>query len=149
MKKIVTLLCTACMLINSTSIICMAAEEPIPKISEQIPEKTAGLITEKRLSISKQGSVLYIYGITKSDLTMKTIGFNSIVIEYSSDASNWYNYDTLSNIYNHDTSVCEINGLSQNVVNGYYYRVRLNHYAKEYGLFGNSQTEPNVSNVVS
>ncbi len=150
MKKKLIIICTVCMLISSSLSIHANAEEAYDNTYATVESdvRTEGLIYYYSLYITKQGNTLKIYGTTQSHNIMKTIGFNGIVIEYSSNAVDWYTYDTIPNIYNSDDSVCTINGLSKNVTSGYYYRVKLNHYAKEYGLFGSSQTESNTSNVV-
>ena len=110
-----------------------------------------GLISGYNLSISKSGNTLYINADTYAFSIMKTIGFKDIVVEYSSNANDWYTYDddipsqTTSNAYSYS-----LVNFSIPVENGYYYRVTLTHYAKETGwIFGNSQSVPNTSNVVS
>ena len=77
------------------------------------------------------------------------IGFKDIVVEYSTNQSNWDTYTTIGDILNSSASSCYLNNYSIPVTNGYYYRVTLKHYAKESGWFGSSQSEPNTSNVVS
>lgn len=121
------------------------------EIETEAAVTTEGLISDYSLSISKNGNMLYINANTSAFSIMKTIGFTNIVVEYSTNTNNWYTYDndispqTTSNAYSYS-----LVNFPVPVENGYYYRVALNHYAKETGwLFGNSQSVSNISNVVS
>ena len=120
------------------------------EIETEAAVTTEGLISGYDLSIRKSGNMLYINADTYAFSIMKKIGFTNIVVEYSANNNNWYTYDddfssqTTSNAYSYS-----LVNFSVPVENGYYYRVTLNHYAKEAGLFGSSQSVPNVSNVVS
>lgn len=153
MKNFLSLLCMIC-IISSTGIINVHATEQTVYETEIETEATVtaeGLISHYNLSISKSGNMLYINATTVSPSSMKTIGFKDIVVEYSTNNNNWYTYNdnispqTTSNAYSYS-----LVNFPVPVENGYYYRVTLSHYAKETGwIFGNSQSVPNTSNVVS
>lgn len=139
-------------MINSIGTINAQATEQTAyetEIETEAAITTEGLISDYSLSISKNGNMLYITANTSAFSIMKKIGFTNIVVEYSTNNNNWYTYDddfssqTTSNAYSYS-----LVNFSVPVENGYYYRVTLNHYAKETGWFGKSQSVPNVSNVV-
>lgn len=145
-RKIISMVCSMCMLIASISTLSVSAIEKTVTNEETID--AAGLITSYSLSISKSGTTLYINAETGSDSIMKSIGFKNIVVECSYDGNNWSTYNPIGNILDSNSSVCYLDDYSVYAENGYYYRVTLTHYAKEMGLFGSSQSVPNVSNVV-
>lgn len=153
MKKFLSFFCMVCIISSMGTINVQATEQTgyETEIETEATVTTEGLISGYDLSISKSGNMLYINADTYAFSIMKTIGFTNIVVEYSTNNNNWYTYkddipsQTTSNAYS-----CSLVNFSVPVENGYYYRVTLNHYAKETGwLFGNSQSVPNTSNVVS
>lgn len=109
--------------------------------------RAAGLITRCDLRVSTSNNSLYINGITQANGSMKSIGFKDISIEYSSDNVNWDKEKPIDDITKSGSSYY-LNDYSVSVNGGYYYRVSLNHYAKESGLFGSSQSVSNTSNSV-
>lgn len=117
-------------------------------LSEDNQARTAGLISTTELSISSSGKILYINGITASNANMKSIGYKDISIEYSSDRVHWKEEKTNDDLLKSDSRDYYLNDYSVSVKGGYYYRVSLNHYAKESGLFGSSQSVSNTSNSV-
>ena len=151
MKKILSFFCMMCMISSIGTVNAQATEQTVyeTEIETEAAVTTEGLISDYSLLISKSGNMLYINADTYAFSIMKTIGFTNIVVEYSTNNNNWYTYDddfspqTTSNAYSYS-----LINFSVPVENGYYYRVTLNHYAKEAGWFGKSQSVPNVSNVV-
>lgn len=151
MKKFLSFFCMICMINSIGTINAQATEQTVyeTEIETEAAITTEGLISDYSLSISKNGNMLYITANTSAFSIMKKIGFTNIVVEYSTNNNNWYTYDddfssqTTSNAYSYS-----LVNFSVPVENGYYYRVTLNHYAKETGWFGKSQSVPNVSNVV-
>lgn len=151
MKKFLSFFCMVCMISSIGTINAQATEQTIYETEAETESvvTTVGLISDYSLSISKSGNVLYINAKTLSNSMMKTIGFKNIVVEYSTNNNDWDTYtgtisdQTASNAYSH-----ALVNFPVTVENGYYYRVTLNHYAKETGWFGNSQSVPNISNVV-
>ena len=87
-------------------------------------------------------------GKTSSNDIMKSIGYTEIKIQYSSDGSNWHTEKQLSDLLKSSTSEYILSNYSASVQGGYFYRVTCKHYAKESGLFGNSQSISNTSNSV-
>lgn len=116
--------------------------------SQESQTRTAGLISNMSLSISTGNKTIYISAKTQSNINMKTIGYKNISIEYSSDNVNWKEEKPNDDLLKSDSSSYYLNSYSVSVNGGYYYRVSLNHYAKESGLFGSSQSVSNTSNSV-
>jgi len=113
-------------------------------------EKDTGLIDSYFLHITSGVKQVKISAITCGTETMAKIGFTSIEVQRSSNGtSGWVteltpNNDTVTNASTHTK-----NNESKSVTGGYYYRVKLNHYAKEKGwFFPDSQSITNYSNVV-
>lgn len=111
-------------------------------------ERTAGLITRCNLSVVSSGKNLLINGKTIANASMQTIGYKNVVVEYSSNGTNWYEEKDLGDLLKSNSSSYYLNSYSVPVKGGYYYRVSCTHYAKEKGLFGKSQSEDNVSGSV-
>lgn len=111
-------------------------------------ERTAGLITRCNLSVVSSGKNLLINGKTIANASMQTIGYKNVVVEYSSNGTNWYEEKDLGDLLKSNSSSYYLNSYSVPVKGGCYYRVSCTHYAKEKGLFGKSQSEDNVSGSV-
>lgn len=116
--------------------------------TDEIQPRTVGLITSYEIYVSERNGNLCINGYTKSGNKMKTIGFKDISVEYSSDGVNWNNEKPSFDLLNSDSNSYYLNNYSVSVNGGFYYRVSLNHYAKESGWFGSSQSVSNTSNSV-
>ena len=100
------------------------------------------------LSIDSGDKKIYLTGKTQSNDSMKSIGFKNISIEYSSDGTNWREEKPIDDLLKSDSISYYLNSYSVSVKGGYYYRVKLNHYAKESGWFGSSQSVENTSNSI-
>lgn len=111
-------------------------------------ERTAGLIRRCNISISGSEKKLKISGTTSTNISMKTIGYKNIIIEYSSDGTNWHTEKDIGDLLKSNSNSYNLNDYSVSVKGGYYYRVTCTHYAKESGLFGSSQSVDNTSNSV-
>lgn len=111
-------------------------------------ERTAGLIRQSRLSVTCSGKNLLISGLTEANVSMQTIGYKNVIVEYSSNGTNWYEEKDLGDLLKSNSSSYYLNSYTVPVKGGYYYRVSCTHYAKEKGLFGKSQSEDNVSDSV-
>lgn len=144
MKKI-AVFCVAAIMSCSILPMPVSAAEITTPYEEEIVEKTAGLIHLYSLSISGSNRQLNLTGYTKAITSMKKIGLKDIKIQRSSDGINWSTEKTLSDMLLSDSSAYYLNNYKVDVNGGYYYRVTCNHYAKEYGLFGATQSEPNTS----
>lgn len=117
-------------------------------LSQDSQLRTAGLISSYYVTVSKGDHCIYIDGKTKSNINMKSIGYKDISIEYSSDNVHWSEEKPIDDLLKSDSSSYYLNDYSVSVNGGYYYRVTLNHYAKESGWFGSSQSVPNTSGSV-
>mgnify|MGYP007065776619 FL=1 len=117
-------------------------------ISTENQTRTAGLIHQYNVSVLSSNGKLVIDGYTRCTNTMKSIGYKSISIEYSTDNANWKEEKYIGDLLKSSNSYYYLNDYSVSVKGGYYYRVSLTHYAKESGLFGSSQSVPNTSNSV-
>lgn len=111
-------------------------------------ERATGIISGYYVMVSSSNGNLYINGKTQAYSSMKSIGYKDISIEYSSDGVHWSEEKTIDDLLQSDSSSYYLNNYSVSVKGGYYYRVKLTHYAKEKGLFGSSQSVENTSNSV-
>ncbi|MFA9381571.1 MAG: hypothetical protein ACERKO_10985 [Acetanaerobacterium sp.] len=97
------------------------------------------LIAQYSLSLRNDGNRrITIKGETRSSDEMKKIGFTSIKVQRW-NGSSWVTEKTISDQLVSKKAVYTIN-YSTTVAGGYDYKVSLNHYAKESGLFGSSQS---------
>ena len=117
-------------------------------VSENDQVRTAGLIRKTQLSVYSSNKTLYINGTTASNVSMKSIGYKDISIQYSSDGVYWDEEKPNDDLLKSDSSSYYLNNYAVSVKGGYYYRVSLTHYAKESGWFGSSQSVENTSNSV-
>lgn len=116
--------------------------------SDEINTRAAGLIYQYDSSFYVSNGVLFLNGRTISKTTMKTIGFDSIKIQRSSNGTSWTTEKTITDLYNSSSKSYYLNDYSVAVTGGYYYRVVCTHYAKESGLFGGSQSETSTSSTI-
>lgn len=116
--------------------------------SDDVQPRTAGLICSYNLAVSNSNGMLRMNVRTSSNDIMKSIGISNIKVQYSSDGINWSTEKTLSDMLKSSSSEYILNNYDISVKGGYYYRVTCNHYAKESGLFGSSQSLSNTSNSV-
>ena len=117
-------------------------------VSTENHARTAGLIYQYYISVSSNNGKLVINGYTRCTDIMKSIGFENIKIQHSSDKVNWSKEKDLDDLLKSENNSYYINDYSISVKGGYYYRVTCTHYAKESGLFGSSQSVNNTSNSV-
>lgn len=109
--------------------------------------KTTGLINLHSISVKCLNGKLAINAETTSTENMKQIGLKNIVIQYSSNNSNWIDYSTLDDMLVEGNKHI-LSDYSVNVSTGYY-RVKCDHYAKEKGIwFPDDETISNTSNSV-
>lgn len=113
-------------------------------------DRAEGLISSHSLSISAASKAVKITAKTYGYDIMAEIGFKNIKIQHSTNGtSGWTDEDTRNPDTIPNASYHEKNGESVSVSGGYYYRVVLDHYAKETGWwFPSSQSITNYSNVV-
>ena len=154
-KKIFSLLCLCITLLMSCGsfMIHVSAETgdtSTVSLNDLENARDEGLIDSHYLHITSSVKQVKITAITHGTETMAKIGFTSIEVQRSSNGSSGWtteltpNDDTVTNAAVHTK-----NNESQVVIGGYYYRVKLNHYAKEKGwFFPDSQSITSYSNVV-
>ncbi len=152
MKKVFFALCaTALMLVQNPvmAVNAVVAEEGVEASSGSADAKSTYLISNRYLSVSNSNGQLCIDGSTIGVTTMASIGFVNISIERSSNGySGWSHAYDVSDVLNTNALSCDFNSKKVTVASGYYYRVVLDHYAKESGLFPRIQRESNTSNAV-
>ena len=112
-------------------------------------DRAAGLIISYSLSMSTAKKVVRITAETFGNGTMAKIGFTDIRIQRSTNGStNWTDEFVMSDQIVTNAVSHVLNNLPVSVDGGYYYRIKLTHYAKEQGwFFPSSQSITNYSNV--
>lgn len=152
-KKVCSILCAVGLAVMNCLAISASAVDANPSASTKIivdNTDTAGLIAYYSLSITSAVKAVKITAVTSATDTMAKIGFTDIQIQHSSNGSTgWVTENTPFNKTVTDTNYYSLDGFSVGVSGGYYYRVVLDHYAKEQGwFFPSSQSISNTSNVV-
>lgn len=151
MKYIASLLACICCLATPMQVNAAETEGALSNTasSEEITPAAAGLITTATVSCSAGTKALYVNAKTTSSEEMSEIGFTDIKIQRSSDLTTWTTEKTVSNKIAEDTISHALVNYSVSVQGGYYYRVKLTHYAKEQGwFFPDDQSVTNTSNYV-
>lgn len=153
-KKFYSLICAYFVLLSCCFVFAFnasAATEP-PKTSTIVDDdaRAAGLISAYSLVITSSTKKVKITAEVDGYETMAKIGFTNIEVQRSTNGSSgWVTEltpidDTVTNAVSHTK-----NNEARSVVGGYYYRVKLDHYAKETGcFFPSSQSITDYSNVV-
>ena len=91
---------------------------------------SVGLISEGSLYCSVGTKKIHVKMETIGEYTMDEIGFTDIQIQrYTS--SGWYTEKSISSVITTNASSYYLSDYSTSVLGGYYYRVVLNHYAKD------------------
>lgn len=151
MKYIVSILACICCLATPMQVNAAETEGTLSNTasSEEITPAAAGLISSYSLGCSAGTKVLYINADTTGYEEMSEIGFTDIKIQRSSDLTTWTTEKTVSDKIKEDASIYSLANYSVSVQGGYYYRVKLTHYAKEQGgFFPDDQSVTNTSNYV-
>lgn len=156
MKKSFLALVPAIVLCIGTPIQTQAAEidtadKPYITVSETngVEPYAEWIITNHSLSCSAAKKAVKITAKTSASSSMAKIGFKDIVIQKSTDNVHWSNSEEdVDDMLKSSASVYYLSDYSVSVNGGYYYRVKLTHYAKESGFFGGSQSVENTSNSV-
>ena len=98
--------------------------------------RDAGLINNHYLSVSYNSTTIYINTLTTSYSTMAEIGEIDIeVLQSANGVNGWSTYTTISNKTNHNSSSHILTNYAISITTGYYYKIKLKHYAKETGWF--------------
>lgn len=151
--KHIVLICTIMLLSANLGTWNVFAEETTPPVETTIVTENmdaAGLIMTYSLQITCSPKKVSISANTLGTETMAKIGFKNIEIQRSSNGSSgWTKELDLSDDIVTNTLVHDKVSEKHNVAGGYYYRVKLDHYAKETGWFFPSwQSITNYSNVI-
>lgn len=109
-----------------------------------------GLISLYSLAITASTKTVKITALTYGTETMAKIGFKNIQVQRSANGtSGWTTEFSLSDDLASTAASHNKNSEAHTVTGGYYYRVVLDHYAKETGwFFPSTQSITNYSNVV-
>ncbi|MGN0665363.1 MAG: hypothetical protein ACI4KF_02420 [Huintestinicola sp.] len=137
------------------TVICFIPTVNITASAEEIPNQqgisaySAGLIYNYGLSITNSEKAIMLTAKTNCNSSMKYLGLKNIVVQKSSNNVTWSDCITLADMLNENSSLYAIYDKQvATVTGGYYYRITCNHYAKESGLFGSSESISNSSNSV-
>jgi len=123
-----------------------SAEENESNSDVQIDEivESVGLIKYYSLACSVGTKIIHINMNTEGTGTMDEIGFTDIQIQrYTS--SGWYTEKSISSVTTTNASGYYLSDYTTSVLGGYYYRVVLNHYARDGSLY---EKEGDTSNSV-
>jgi hypothetical protein len=124
------------------------SEERVQPVNEMIT--STGMINGFSLSITSGTRKIYITAATYATDTMAKVGFTNISIQRSSNGySGWTEEIPLNDDLALNSTYNSKNNEQHSVTGGYYYRVVLDHYAKEKGIFFPKQESiTNYSNAV-
>lgn len=152
MKKHLLVLSVVSAIAMLTPIQASAADYNKPENQQVVLENAvpyaAGLITNYALYCSSAKKAVKITGKTSASTTMAEVGFKNIVVQRSSDNENWTDEVDVGKIVEKSSTIGYLSDYTVAVEGGYYYRVKCNHYAKAYGLFGGSQSVENYTDGV-
>ncbi len=143
----------ACMCCLTMPMQVNAAEEETAEVNavstEQVEPLAAELITNWNLEFTNNSRTVYISALTSASEQMSEIGFTDIKVQRSLDRTNWTTEVTVSDKIIQDATRHSIESYSVIVRGGYYYRVQLNHYAKEdTWLFPDEQSKTSTSSYI-
>lgn len=151
-KKLLSAILAVCLCSNIPMQVYAAEAEDKPNSYSNemtIEPYAAGLITDYLLYCSASSKTLYISAKTAASERMGKLGFKDIVVQSSSDKTNWTTEVTVGDKIGEDVLVYSLNSYAVTVKGGLYYRVKLIHYAKEdTWWFPDSQSVENTSSAV-
>ena len=147
-KKIIATIAAFC-LVQCSNITVNAAENTMKQVQPSSSIYSVGNINGCSVSLSSSGGSLYLSGFTYCNGQMKKVGITDIKVYRSSNNSEWSYYSSADDLINENSSRYDESNVNiGTIVKGYYYRITCNHYAKETGLFGKSESISNTSNSV-
>lgn len=108
------------------------AEEEFDINSELVEEivESTGLINGYILECSVGTKLIHLKMKTTGAYTVDEIGFTDIQIQRHT-SSGWYTEKSISSVITTNASSYYLSDYTTSVLGGYYYRVVLNHYAKD------------------
>ncbi|MBR3044669.1 MAG: hypothetical protein IKG82_13835 [Oscillospiraceae bacterium] len=155
MKKIkaLAMLCTLCYLLPNQAAMSVDAANSVASstiATTRDDVKAGGLIASYSLLIAADVQEVKITATTYGTDVMAKIGFVNIKVQRSSNGtSGWVTEQTPTDQTVSNSNYHDLYKFPVSVSGGYYYRVVLDHYAKETGwFFPSSQSVTNTSNVV-
>lgn len=111
------------------------------QLEESDLSRDEGLIKSRSLTVSNDSDTVFITTTTTSLGAMQKIGVIDIEIQQSANGVNgWSVYTTVSDKTNSGVSYHYLDHYGVDVATGYYYRVKLTHYAKNYSSTTQSAT---------
>lgn len=150
-KKLLSIFMAVSILVVNYSAMSVSADETTTvQTTTSDNVESEGLILSASLSITAATKIVRINAKTFGTDTMAKIGFKNIEIQRSSNGSSgWTKELDLNDDIATNTDAHYKDYEQHSVVGGYYYRVKLDHYAKETGWwFPSSLSVTNYSNVV-
>lgn len=119
------------------------------QLNNEDQQRDAGLIKSHLLSVASNPNEVLITSYTICNDIMAEIGETNIEVQRSSNGtSGWITYTTVPQQINYDSASHYLNSYVVNVTSGYYYRVKVTHYAKEQGWFFPDSQSINVTSSV-
>ena len=117
--------------------------------NNEVQPLAAGLIRHCNLSVSEgSNSNIVLNGYIACNSSMSSIGIKNIKVKYSTNGTSWSDTNYTVNDLLGSGMEYYINNYSIPVASGYYYCVECDFYAKESGLFGDTQSISYTSNSV-
>lgn len=145
-KKIIPSFFVCCLALTIAGYSDTSTENASASEDDIYTAKAAGLIDLYSLGCSGDVQTIYITASTNGNEKMSEIGLKNIRIEKSSDEINWTTERTLSDMILESESVYNLSKQGFSVEGDCYYRVTLEHYAKEdTRWFPQEQTVTNTS----
>ncbi len=143
-KKILTIV-SAAVCCSAMNVNAFAAAST----TEEVMPLATGLISSQSLSGVYGYNTLVISATTIGYEEMAEIGIIDIVVQHSSDKTTWVDEVDVADMLNEDAYSFSISDYGVPVISGYYYRVKVTHYAKEQGwFFPDSESIVNYSTAV-
>ena len=109
--------------------VCAVSAQQTVCVAADSQKSASGLISKCMLSCSGSGGMLDIYAKTQSTMVMDNIGFNDIVLQKSSDGTDWTDALSLGSVVHSDLRYYTYSAQIK-VDGGYFYRVTCIHYAE-------------------
>lgn len=147
MKKLISILSAACLLLCNGSAFFVNAEGLEEPCTEIAKERSEGLMSYYNLVVSDYNNSLCVTAETRAFSVMQEIGIKNLTVQYSYNNSTWYDEWNAGKFCTYDSAEYT---LSNYIIaldrHGCYYRVKGTHYAKASAL--NTQSQFNTSNSV-
>ncbi len=147
MKKIIAIFCIALQILPFSCIMASAESEYDYQEENIISDENAyslGVIDVGRVECSVGTKKIHIKCSTYCTYSVSEVGFKNIIIQRSSDRVNWTEEKRINSLTTYNNSYYYLSDYVVWVNGGYYYQVKLDHYAYN----GTSEYQSNTSNSV-